>query len=78
MTGVWYFHTTKDGIELLARFEGPGGMIGDARELVRPGESFLGLTHAALKAAKAGTVKVINGRAQVRAHRQRGRSGDAT
>ena len=51
MNMKWYFTTQGETIELRARIEGPGGLIGDAREEVGPGKDFFGLTYDALKKA---------------------------
>jgi hypothetical protein len=58
MNMKWYFTTQGETIELRARMEGPGGLIGDAREEVGPGKDFFGLTYDALKKAGAGVVNV--------------------
>jgi hypothetical protein len=57
----WYFTTVGNRIELRARFEGDDGLIGDAYERVSPGGSFHGISYAALKKAKAGTVRITDG-----------------
>ena len=55
----WYFTKDDDGtIELRARFEGPGGMIGDARNVLHPGEPALNVTYAELFAAGAGVLVI--------------------
>jgi hypothetical protein len=65
MSGIWHFNETKHGIALQARFEGAGGLIGDVVEFVRPGERFYGLSYRSLKRAKAGELRVVDGKAAV-------------
>jgi hypothetical protein len=63
MTGQWFFHTTAAGdIVLRARFEGDEGMVGDADEILRPGDTFHGVSFDALKAAGAGCLRLDDAR----------------
>ena len=57
MSGKWFFNLHQGVVYLQARFEGPGGIIGDAMETVKPGGSFRGLPYALLAAADAGVVE---------------------
>ena len=41
-----------------ARFEGPDGTVGDAHDVVEPGQNFRNLAYEQLKRAGAGTIKV--------------------
>ncbi|MCP1550696.1 MULTISPECIES: hypothetical protein [Methylorubrum] len=59
----WYFHTDGDAIEMVARAEGEGGMIGDAHGRIEPNDPILeppGLTYAALKAAGGGVLEIAD------------------
>jgi hypothetical protein len=42
-------------VELIARMEGEGGLVGDFRDVVRPGESFYGLSYSRLVRARSGS-----------------------
>jgi hypothetical protein len=54
----WFFTVEHDGnVHLQARFDGPGGMIGDVREVVRHGQEFKNLTYAQLLQAGAGMIE---------------------
>lgn len=54
--GKWFFSAGDDGVvHMMARFEGDG-CIGDAHEAVGPGESFEGIPHDALLAARSGVL----------------------
>lgn len=53
----WYFTTEGEQIALRARFEGDG-VIGDAREEIGPGETFVGISYDELKAKGAGIIEV--------------------
>jgi len=52
------FSTRNGQVQLLARAEGAGGIVGDARELLIRGQDFYGVPHAALVKANAGVVEV--------------------
>jgi hypothetical protein len=56
----WFFHTDGDRIVMQARFEGDGGVIGDARDELRQGGKIKNLTYEDLKRAGSGAV-VIDG-----------------
>jgi hypothetical protein len=77
MSGKWFFTTAPDGdvIELRARFEGPGGLIGDAFDEIRPGMLVHGVSFEELKRAGSGVVRVTGpGKARiVRPRLRRGR-----
>jgi hypothetical protein len=66
MMGRWHFSTDDRGvIHLLARFEGDGGMVGDAYHAVHPGETFCGVTYAEYYAERAG-ILLLRGRRRPR------------
>jgi len=54
----WMFSTRNGQVQLLARAEGAGGLVGDAREVVTRGQDFYGVPYAALIKADAGIVEV--------------------
>ena len=59
MTASWHFNVDGKGVvHLQARFEGHDGTVGDAHDVVEPGESFHNLTYEQLKRAGAGTIRV--------------------
>ena len=59
MSASWHFNVDDKGlIHLQARFEGPDGTVGDAHDVVEPGQNFRNLTYEQLKRAGAGTIKV--------------------
>lgn len=64
----WFFNLDKDGtVQLRARAEGADGMVGDAREEVREGEDFYGVSYAQLRDAASGVVDVKDGRGVIQA-----------
>lgn len=59
----WYFHTDGEAIEMVARAEGEGGMVGDAHDRIEPGDVLKqppGLTYAILKEAGAGILEIAD------------------
>ena len=59
MTASWHFNVDDKGVvHLQARFEGHDGTVGDAHDVVEPGESFHNLTYEQLKRAGAGRIRV--------------------
>jgi hypothetical protein len=65
MSGEYYFFEAGHSIILQARMEGRGGMLGDALEEIRPGQSFRGLSYQELKDAKAGKITIAGGKAHI-------------
>jgi hypothetical protein len=66
MSGRWFFTRGEgDVIELRARFEGEGGMVGDAYDEIRPGQKALNVTHQELFAAGAGVLVIEDGKARI-------------
>jgi hypothetical protein len=63
MSKDWYFGVGDDGktIAMIARAEGPGGLIGDCFREVGPGEAVDGVPHDELLAAGGGVLKVHDG-----------------
>lgn len=54
----WFFHTDGVGaIQLIATFES-GPVLGDLRRTVEKDGNFFGVTYAAMREAKAGTIEV--------------------
>jgi hypothetical protein len=59
VSASWHFNVDDKGlIHLRARFEGPDGTVGDARDVVEPGQHFRNLTYEHLQRAGAGTIRV--------------------
>jgi hypothetical protein len=55
----WYFHSHDDGtVRLLARFEGDGGIVGDACRDLHAGDVFYGIPHERLRKLGAGVIEV--------------------
>jgi hypothetical protein len=54
----WMFNTRNGQVQLLARAEDDGGIVGDAREVITRGQDFYGVPHTALVKAGAGVVEV--------------------
>jgi hypothetical protein len=66
MSAHWHFTVVGDVVQLRARFEGPGGMVGDAFDEIRPGQSLHGLSFDELKKAGAGVVEIADdGKAKI-------------
>lgn len=65
MTERWYFTMDGETVVLRARFEGDGGMVGDAFDECHPGGDWGGLSYDELRAAGAGSVVVINERTEI-------------
>jgi hypothetical protein len=62
----WFFHLEPDGAVMLQRGAyGDDGTIGDAIEVIRPGESALDLSYRQLAAARAGTIVIEGERARI-------------
>jgi len=77
MSKDWYFHTKDDGktIAMIARAEGPGGIIGDAFCTIGPGEEVDGASYDELSRAGGGILKVHDsGHEIVKPPRRRKRS----
>jgi hypothetical protein len=59
MNASWHFCMDHNGlVHLQARFEGDDGTLGDAHDVVEPGQHFHNLTYEQLKRAGAGTIRV--------------------
>jgi hypothetical protein len=60
MNASWHFNVDHPTglIHLQARFEGPDGTVGDAHDVIEPGQNFRNLTYEQLKRAGAGTIRV--------------------
>ena len=65
MTKKWFFYRDGDTVGMRARFEGDGGLIGDAFDQVRPGEEAFGLSYQTLFDARAGVLIVENEQARI-------------
>jgi len=64
MSVSFYFVTVGNSVIMRARMEGKG-VIADKIEEISPGDSFYGLSHAVLKEAGSGEVKVVSGKAKI-------------
>jgi hypothetical protein len=61
-----WFHTMEGrNVVLRAQFESDNGTLGDARDVVEPGEMFLGLSYDELKDAAPGSFTVKEGMAVI-------------
>jgi hypothetical protein len=62
----WFFHLEPDGSVMLQRAAyGDDGMIGDAIEIIRPGESALNVSYEELRQARAGIIVIEGERARI-------------
>jgi hypothetical protein len=61
----WFFTMEGRNVVMRAQFESDDGTVGDARDVVEPGEIFLGLSYDELKNAAPGSLTVKDGMAVI-------------
>ena len=61
----WFFTMEGRNVVMRAQFESDDGTVGDARDVVEPGEIFLGLSYDELKEAAPGSFTVKDGMAVI-------------
>jgi hypothetical protein len=61
----WFFTMEGPNVVLRAQFEHDDGTVGDARDVLEPGEIFLGLSYDELKDAAPGSFTVKDGMAVI-------------
>ena len=61
----WFFTMEGRNVVMHAQFESDDGTVGDARDVVEPGEIFLGLSYDELKDAAPGSFTVKDGMAVI-------------
>ena len=61
----WFFTMGDRNVIMRAQFEGDDGAVGDACDVVEPGEMFLGFSYDELKDAAPGSLIVKDGMAVI-------------